>query len=298
MISNRQEKLLNILIGQYIKNPEPVSSKALAELGEFNYVKSSQQMRRSPPKRTLLRSSGASKGILSRSYVGLRQLSSQRRIKSGPFSLSSATIRCEMNELEKAGYLIHLHTSSGRIPTTRAYRLYVDNIMADPAIYVPEITKRKIHKAITDAGDDPEELNRVVANIVSVLSDNIVVTNIKNSDRFYKTGLSSLFELPEFREFERVFNMASVFDHFERIFGQIDSEFFGINDDDITILVGDESPVKNMKEESVILVRYPLPNRKTGSMTIIGPMRMNYEKNIGLARCVIDGFKQKFAKQI
>lgn len=243
-MNSRQEKLLNIIISNYIKTAEPVSSKAL--------------------------------------------------VKSGPFSLSTATIRHEMNELEGAGYLTHLHTSSGRIPTTKAYRLYVDNLMTDPGVYVPETTKRKIHKAITDAGDDPEELNRVVANIVSVLSDNIVVTNIKDSDYFYKTGLSSLFELPEFREFERVFSIASVFDHFERVFDQIDNEFFGING--ITILVGDESPVKNMKEESVIIVRYPLPNRKTGSMTIIGPMRMNYEKNIGLAKCVVDELKIKSQK--
>ena len=247
MITDRQEKLLSILIGQYIETPEPVSSKAL--------------------------------------------------VKSGPFSLSSATIRCEMNELEKAGYLIHLHTSSGRVPTTKAYRLYVDNLMADPAIYVPEITKRKIHKAITDAGSDPEELNRVVANIVSVLSDNIVVTNVKDSNHFYKTGLSSLFELPEFREFERVFNVANVFDHFERMFDKMENDFFGINEDDITVLIGDESQIKNIKEETVILARYPLPNRKTGSMTIIGPKRMDYEKNIGLARCIIDELKNK-SKQI
>jgi transcriptional regulator of heat shock response len=244
MLNKRQEKLLNILIGQYIKNPEPVSSKAL--------------------------------------------------VKSGPFSLSSATIRHEMNELEKRGYLTNLHTSSGRIPTVKAYRLYVDNLMTKPGIYVPEATKQKIHKAITEAGSDPEDLNRVVADVVSVLSDNIVVTNIKDSDYFYKTGLSSLFEFPEFREFDRVFNVANVFDHFERIFDQIESEFFGVNNEDITVLIGDESSIKNIKEETVILARYPLPNRKTGSMTIIGPMRMNYEKNLGLAQCVIDELKNKF----
>lgn len=242
-MNSRQEKLLNIIIDNYIKTAEPVSSKAL--------------------------------------------------VKSGPFNLSTATIRHEMNELERAGYLAHLHISSGRVPTTKAYRLYVDNLMADPAIYVPETTKRKIHKAITDASPDPEELNRIVANIVSVLSDNIVVTNIKDSDRFYKTGLSSLFELPEFREFDRVFNLASVFDHFEKTFGQIENELFGVNEDDVTILIGDESQIKNMKEETVILVRYPLPGRKIGTMTIIGPMRMNYEKNIGLAKCVIDELKIK-----
>lgn len=243
MISQRQEKLLNILIGQYIKNPEPVSSKAL--------------------------------------------------VKSGPFSLSSATLRNEMNALEKQGYLAHLHTSGGRVPTTKAYRMYVDNLMAGPGIYVPKATKQKIHKTIIDAGNDPEELNRVVANIVSVLSDNIVVTNIKDSDHFYKTGLSSLFELPEFREFDRVFNVANVFDHFEMVFNQIENEFLGINENDVSIFIGDENPIKNIKEETVILARYPLPDRKTGSMTIIGPMRMNYEKNIGLAKCVVNELKNK-----
>lgn len=242
MLTNRQEKLLNILIGEYIKSSEPVSSKALVKLGQF--------------------------------------------------SLSSATLRNEMNVLEEAGYLAHFHTSGGRVPTTKAYRLYVDNLMAGPGIYVPEATKKKIHKTINEAGNDPEELNKVVANIVSVLSDNIVVTNVKDSDYFYKTGLANLFELPEFREFNRVFNVASVFDHFDRVFNQIENEFLGLSD--ISIFIGDENPIKNIKEEAVILVRYPLPDRKMGSMTIIGPMRMDYEKNIGLAKCVADELKIKF----
>ena len=202
-----------------------------------------------------------------------------------------------MSQLEKGGYLTHLHTSSGRVPTAKAYRLYVDNIMAGPGIYVPEATKNKIHKAIKEAKNDPEELNRVVANIVSVLTDNIVVTNVKDSEYFYKTGLSSLFESPEFKEIDRVFNIASVFDHFGEMFQQIENELFVFGGGDITIFIGDESRVKNIKEESVILVRYPLPDRKIGSMTIIGPMRMDYEKNIGLAKCVMDELKNKF-KQI
>lgn len=45
------------------------------------------------------------------------------------FSLSSATIRNILCELEQAGYLWHPHTSAGRIPTDRGYRLYVDSLM-------------------------------------------------------------------------------------------------------------------------------------------------------------------------
>ena len=103
-----------------------------------------------------------------------------------------------------------------------------------------------------------------------------------------------MFGFPEFREFNRVSHIANIFEHFEKMFGQIENEFFGINENNITVLIGSESQIKNIKEEAVILVKYPLPNRKTGSMTIIGPMRMNYEKNIGLARCVIDELKNKF----
>ena len=143
------------------------------------------------------------------------------------------------------------------------------------------------------AGNDPEELNKVVANIVSVLSDNIVVTNVKDSGNFYKTGLSSLFESPEFREFDRVFNVANVFDHFEKVFNEIESEFLGVDRSEISVYIGSENPIKNIKEEAVILVKYPLPNRKKGSMTIIGPMRMDYQKNIGLAKCIVDELKFK-----
>src|ERR671915_86317 len=43
--------------------------------------------------------------------------------------VSPATIRSTMSELEEKGYLFHPHTSAGRIPTDRAYRVYVNKIM-------------------------------------------------------------------------------------------------------------------------------------------------------------------------
>ena len=43
--------------------------------------------------------------------------------------VSPATIRNEMADLEMLGYLEHLHTSSGRVPSAKGYRLYVDSLM-------------------------------------------------------------------------------------------------------------------------------------------------------------------------
>ena len=43
--------------------------------------------------------------------------------------LSPASVRSAMSELEASGYLFHVHTSGGRIPTERGYRLYVNRLM-------------------------------------------------------------------------------------------------------------------------------------------------------------------------
>ena len=62
--------------------------------------------------------------ILSASPVGSKSLT-----KSGDMKWSSATIRNEMADLETLGYLAQPHTSAGRIPSEKAYRLYVDRMM-------------------------------------------------------------------------------------------------------------------------------------------------------------------------
>ena len=54
-------------------------------------------------------------------------------------SLSSATIRNEMSDLEQMGYLEHLHTSSGRVPTNTGYREYVVNLMERYKLTLDEI---------------------------------------------------------------------------------------------------------------------------------------------------------------
>src|ERR671933_1511672 len=64
------------------------------------------------------------------SYVETAEPAGSRMI-SRRFGLgvSPATIRNIMSELEEKGYLFHPHTSAGRVPTDRAYRVYVDSIM-------------------------------------------------------------------------------------------------------------------------------------------------------------------------
>ena len=67
--------------------------------------------------------------------VGSRTIS-----KYTDLNLSSATIRNEMADLEELGYIFQPHTSAGRIPSDKGYRLYVDMLMQDKEQEVTEIT--------------------------------------------------------------------------------------------------------------------------------------------------------------
>lgn len=74
--------------------------------------------------------------------VGSRTIS-----KYTDLNLSSATIRNEMSDLEELGYIIQPHTSAGRIPSDKGYRLYVDTLMEDKEQEVQNMKEILIEKA-------------------------------------------------------------------------------------------------------------------------------------------------------
>lgn len=207
--------------------------------------------------------------------------------KKGGFNLSSASLRGEMCALEKAGYLIQLHTSGGRVPTDKAYRYFVDNLIQDEDFELLSSEKRKIRVAVNST-EDPYRLNKNIARTLSDLSDNVVITKVLNDSDFYKIGLASLVEFPEFREMERIFEMTNLFDRFESMFSRIEKYFFSQLEEEFNILIGNENPLDHIRNETMILTRYSLPDGLRGSLTMIGPTRMDYQKNIALVRYATD----------
>ncbi|MFH1769366.1 MAG: hypothetical protein ABH833_01730 [Parcubacteria group bacterium] len=226
-------------------------------------------------------------------------VSSKLLTDEGIFDLSPATIRSEMSELERKGYLAHLHTSGGRIPTDKAYRHYVDSIEVGN-FKLGDKYRKKIHEAIEYAKGDPRELNRILANVLSELSGNMVITNIVGSRDYSKAGLSDLFAMPEFQEFERIFGITSFFEEFEELFDGLHREMIRqhnevMQDETIRIMIGQESPFNDTKNDTVIQSEYMLPRRCKGSITLIGPTRMDYGKNLSLVRCTVEELNKIFS---
>lgn len=78
---------------------------------------------------------------------------------------SSATIRNEMAELEKIGFLEKTHTSSGRVPSQKGYRYYVDELLREDALSRSEIAyiKQKLEQKVNDL----EELTKIATSTLS-----------------------------------------------------------------------------------------------------------------------------------
>lgn len=78
---------------------------------------------------------------------------------------SSATIRNEMADLEKSGYLDKTHTSSGRIPSEKGYRYYVDELLKEDDISIEEI--KYISSKLETKVNEIEDLTKIAANTIS-----------------------------------------------------------------------------------------------------------------------------------
>ena len=88
--------------------------------------------------------------------------------KKRGLDFSSATIRNEMSELEKSGYLEKTHTSSGRIPSVKGYRLYVDELLKEDNISLEEI--KYIKEKLQIKADQIEDLTKIASNTLSEIT--------------------------------------------------------------------------------------------------------------------------------
>ena len=90
--------------------------------------------------------------------VGSRTIS-----KYTDLNLSSATIRNEMSDLEEMGYILQPHTSAGRIPSDKGYRLYVDTMMEQKDREIEEMKEVMVQKE-----DKMDQLLKQVAKLLAV----------------------------------------------------------------------------------------------------------------------------------
>jgi len=105
--------------------------------------------------------------------VGSRTIS-----KGTKLNLSSATIRNEMSDLEDMGYIFQPHTSAGRIPTDKGYRLYVDMLLKEKAKEIENMKEILIEKA--------DRLENLLQQVAKLLAENTHYTTMVTTPKYKK----------------------------------------------------------------------------------------------------------------
>lgn len=111
--------------------------------------------------------------------IGSRMIS-----KKVGMTLSPATIRNVMGDLEERGYLTHPHTSAGRVPTDKGYRFYVDSLMGVEAL--SETEKQKITDQLTRVSKEVDVILDAASQVLARVSNQLGVVL---SPRFFSRHL-------------------------------------------------------------------------------------------------------------
>ncbi|WP_371297940.1 heat-inducible transcriptional repressor HrcA [Ruminococcus sp.] len=298
--------------------------------------------------------------------VGSRTLS-----KSTDLNLSSATIRNEMADLEDMGYIFQPHTSAGRIPSDKGYRLYVDMLMADKKQELSDLKNvvleksDKVDKVLKQAARvlanntnyatmisapinhkntlkfiqlsqvDPEQIVAVIVMTGNVIKNKIIevdeelgnetmlklnmllntslngmsieeinlgliarlkdqagihskvisdvldavadIIHVEDDMEIYTCGATNIFKYPELSDKQSAQEIISAFEEKQQLAELVTETLSNEENTGIQVYIGDETPVKTMKDCSVVTATYELGEGMRGTIGIIGPKRMDYE---------------------
>ncbi len=197
---------------------------------------------------------------------------SQVLLKEASLGVSPATVRNEMLELERHGYLFQPHTSAGRIPTDKGWRFYLDNFLSERQISKP--VQEELRKIVRAYHHSRTELVKHLAQAIADASSQAVFVAHTPHDTYY-TGISKLFNQPEFDEVDLIRAISAIVDHLDEAM----PDFFPLLKGEYTILVGRDNPVSDAC--GLILTSIP---RHTGLIGMLGPVRQDYDGNVSLIR--------------
>lgn len=299
--------------------------------------------------------------------VGSRTIS-----KYTDLNLSSATIRNEMADLEELGLIMQPHTSAGRIPTDKGYRLYVDRMMVEKDTEIEEMKTQ-----LLDRVDKMESLLKQVAKVLAyntnyatlvtapqyqnsklkfiqlsqvderqllaviVVDGNVIKNKLMQVERMlendeilklnvllntflqgaslqdinlemiqtiktqagefadimenifqgiaeaiheadqveiYTSGTTNMLKYPELGNIEQTTKLLEALEERQGLDELIDESMHGENPNGIQVYIGEEAPVSNMKDCSIVTATYELEEGARGTIGIIGPKRMDYQK--------------------
>lgn len=197
--------------------------------------------------------------------------------KKHDVGVSPATIRNEMAEMVKLGYLSKPHTSAGRIPTTKALKLYINELMKEKEISVADEVQAK--EKVWDLRAQQDKFFREVTRNLAQKTHSLAVTTTSEGNVYY-AGYGNILEMPEFYDIDITKNLLNLLDntsYFDAIIERIENDF--------GIFLGDELGNEVYRPYSFIFSRFDIKSHNCqGSIGVIGPARVRYDSIVPTVR--------------
>lgn len=200
-------------------------------------------------------------------------ISSQRLSQKYDFEICPASLRIEMDKLTKQGFLEQPFISSGRIPTDKAYRFFVDIFLKEDELNENDFLKDFVEAEGEKA--NPLNLFHSLTKIISEMTSNLTVSYIPDKELILKEGWGGIAREPEFMNIEKFANFIDLIENWEEDI--LNARHWPQT---MQIWIGKENPYTKSGDFSTISCQCFFPGGERGVMAIFGPKRMAYNKNI------------------
>ena len=213
--------------------------------------------------------------IIIREHIATGEpVSSSLIVEKYKLDISTATARNDMADLEENGFIAQPHTSAGRVPTEKAYLFFLSNIKDGK---ISPLSKKLIEDGLKEKS---ETAFKIVAKTIAKMSENAVFWAFHKGDLYY-TGVSNLIGAPEFSQNNLVYDISMIIDRMDEI---IDKNFEQIANG-VSVTIGSDN-LFSIHCSSVVL-KYKIGGQN-GIVGLLGPMRMDYERNLGIMKVLLD----------
>jgi heat-inducible transcriptional repressor len=199
--------------------------------------------------------------------------------KKYAIGVSPATIRNEMSQLTKQGYLTKSHSSAGRVPTSVAMKLYVNELMKERDLSVADEVSAK--EKIWNSRD---KLDNMLYQITKVLADKsqALAITLHNDHHLHHSGYANLLQMPEFYDIKVMRNVLQLIEE-EKLLEEIfDSS---TNENLVQVVYGTELGNINLSPIGIIYMTFKVDGEVV-HIALLGSSRFDYAYIIPMMRYV------------
>jgi len=211
--------------------------------------------------------------VISRYIKTVLPVGSQYITEEYDLDVSPATVRNILADLEEEGYLMHPHTSAGRMPTQQGYRYYVDHLMDE--IQLLEEEKRRIAQEYKRHASQLEDLMEKTSQVISDLTHYTSIVSIDDGDghKIICKGTSYVVGYPDSTDILKIQAILRILEEKEQLMELINRTL----EKKIEIYIGHEMALKEMESCSLAISHFEKDGVK-GRIAVLGPTRMQYDR--------------------